>query len=139
MMSLKYVAILLVIGTIFAQTNTTATTTTTTTTTTTPTLNPQGNNTCGIVGQNEPKNITDCTNDKSIPNYTCCLLTFKNQGGATKNKCDATVTAGVVGDYKNVVKAIVEGTYNLTYVDYQCASSYLTVSFIILLLAALLF
>jgi cytoskeletal protein RodZ len=179
MMTLKYLAILLVIGTIYTQTTTTATTTTpttttptttttttttpttttttptttttttpttttntnttaTTTTTTTPTNTSQGMNTCGTVGANEPKALGDCTSDKSIPNYTCCLLTFKDPTGTSRNKCDATVTAGLVGDYKSVVKSIIEAS-KMTYVDYQCAASYLTVSFIIFFITALLF
>jgi hypothetical protein len=96
-------------------------------------------NTCGTVGANEPKALGDCTSDKSIPNYTCCLLTFKDPAGTSRNKCDATVTAGLVGDYKSVVKSIIEAS-KMTYVDYQCAAaSYLTVSFIIFFITALLF
>ena len=153
---IQFIAILLISGNIFTQT-TTATTTTTTTTpsTTTPststptttsdttktpaTTNPNGTSTCGIIAKNiQPANIGECTGDKNIPNYTCCLLTYKNNGN-TVNQCDATVTAGLVGDYKGIVKKIIEDTFKLTYVDYQCASSYLSVSILIFFLAAFLF
>jgi hypothetical protein len=133
MMSLKYLAILLVFGTIYTQT------TTTTPTTTNPTVNnPQGVNTCGTVGANEPKALGDCSSDKNVPNFSCCYLTFKDQLGVAKSRCDSTLTSGLVGDYKSIIKASLE-LYKTTFVDFQCSSSYLSVSLFILVLIALLF
>ena len=140
MISLKYVALLLVIGSVFSQTPG-APAAANGTTTANP-LNMMGLNTCGTVGGLQPVNMTQCSLDTSASGYSCCYLVFRNNtSGLSYTKCDSVPTYTLVGDYKSTVKSIIEGQ-KLGFVDYQCpgsSSSYITVSFLFVLVAALLF
>jgi hypothetical protein len=96
-------------------------------------------NKCGIatLGSNQPSQTSDCNTDTSKVGQTCCLLTASVAGTSMK-MCDLTSTAGMIGDYKSIVKQIINGM-NMTYIDYDCNSSYLSFSAVILFVAALLF
>ena len=167
MISMKYIAILLLIGSTICQTTTpatatpstttpttttpttttpttttptTATPSTTTPTTTTPTVLPVVNmNKCGIaaLGSNKPSQASECTGDTSKVGQTCCLLTA-TVAGANLKMCDLTATAGMIGDYKSIVKQIINAA-NMTYVDYDCNAAYLSFSAVLFFVAALLF
>ena len=149
MISMKYIAIILLLGSTICQTTPTPTTpastttptpSTTTPSTTTPTTTPVVNmNKCGIaaLGSNQPSQASDCNADTSKVGQTCCLLTYSIAGTSMK-MCDLTSTAGMIGDYKSIVKQIINGM-NMTYIDYNCNSAYLSLSAVLFFVAALLF
>ncbi len=97
-----------------------------------------GSNECGTVGANMPTKLEDCSQDRTFSQNTCCYLKGKYQGDDFTS-CSAYANKNPWGeDYKGIVTKVLQ-PLNITVVDYVCASNYLSVSALILLIISFLF
>ena len=146
MISYKFLIVLALISgaamdnTTTTPTTTTATTTTPTTTTATTTYTPSYNSCAANLGSNQPTKATDCTVDTSIALSTCCYINMSMTGisfAACTPIPTATITA--TGTSINSYFTTAFASFNATMNSFSCSSAYVSVSFVLLFLAALLF
>jgi hypothetical protein len=97
-----------------------------------------GGNECGTVGAAMPTKLKDCSLDKSLQYNTCCYLKSTYQGYQFIS-CIAHVSKDPLKEnYKAIVtKAIAR--IGITVNDYVCACSYLSFSYMLLIILKFLF
>ena len=135
MISYKFLIVLALISGAALSETTPVTTTTTTTSTT-------SFNSCATatLGQKQPTTAADCTSDTSMATMTCCYINM-NMGTQTYAGCTPILTASmsVAGSSLGTYFSSALSSYNATMNSFSCSSAYVSVSFVLLFIAALLF